>query len=255
MFKATALFGGAIVLIAACWIGSRRAGHPARPAISAANPIVPPTAAVGRERIPVAGAPTRGDEHGKVVVVEFSDFQCPACGHAEPTVQAMQQQLGDDVELVWKNLPLEEMHPFARLAAEAALAAGAQGQFWPMHDKLFAHQRSLDRASLERFARELHLDVARFKQALDSRAYRASVDADVALAEKLGVSGTPTFFVDGERIDDWTTELIPSTQRELARAGLGGAVEVAPPPHSGDTPAVPICPHPVHNEPAQGSCT
>lgn len=251
MFKVIALFGGAIVLIAACFIGSQRAGHRARPAASAVAP--PVVAAAGHDRIPVAGAPTRGDEHGKVVVVEFSDFQCPACGHAEPTVQAMQRQLGDDVELVWKNLPLDDMHPFARLAAAAALAAGAQGQFWPMHDKLFAHQRSLDRASLERFAHELHLDVARFKQALDSRAYRARVDEDVALAEKLGVSGTPTFFVDGERIGDWATELIPSTQRQLARAG--GAVDVAPRPQREGAQPAPICPRPAHDEPSQGSCT
>jgi protein-disulfide isomerase len=177
----------------------------------------PPPRAPERVDIATGDSPVRGRRDAKVTVVEFSDFQCSACGRAEPAVQALQKQLGDGVALVWKNLPLD-MHPFAGLAAEAALAAGAQGHFWEMHDKLFANQSSLDRASLERFARELHLNLAQFQRALDGHANRAQVDRDLALAKQLGISGTPTFFVNGQRIGNWTTELAATAQRELTRA-------------------------------------
>jgi protein-disulfide isomerase len=180
-----------------------------------AQPATPPAAE--RVDIPIGSSPVRGRADAKVTVVEFSDFQCPACGHAEPTVQAMQKQLGDGVKLVWKNLPLE-MHPFARQAAEAALAAGAQGRYWEMHDKLFANQNALDRASLDKYARELRLDLARFHKALDTHAFAAAVDADLALAQKLGVQATPTLFIDGVRVANWPTELIPAAQAALSRA-------------------------------------
>ena len=186
----------------------------ARPAAQAAQPQAP---AQPRVAIEAGASPVRGRADAKVTVVEFSDFQCPACGRAEPTVQAMQKQLGDGVKLVWKNLPLE-MHPFARPAAEAALAAGAQGKFWEMHDKLFANQAALDRKSLERYARELGLDVGRFTRALDTHAFAAQVDADLQLAQRLGVSSTPTFFVDGQRIGNWVTELTATAQANLSRA-------------------------------------
>jgi protein-disulfide isomerase len=177
--------------------------------------VTPPAQA--RVDVPIGKAPVRGRADAKVTVVEFSDFQCPACGRAEPMVQAMMKQLGDNVKLVWKNLPLE-MHPFARQAAEAALAAGAQGHFWEMHDLLFANQSALDRASLDKYARELHLDMARFAKALDTHAYAADVAADEALAQKLNVQGTPTLFVDGVRVASWPTDLIPSAQAAVSRA-------------------------------------
>jgi protein-disulfide isomerase len=184
----------------------------ARPSAQPQQPQPPP-----RVDIALGDAPVRGKRDAKVTIVEFSDFQCPACGHAEPTVQALQKQLGDGVKLVWKNLPLE-MHPFARGAAEAALAAGAQGKFWEMHDKLFANQQALDRQSLERYAGELKLNIVQFRKALDTHAFAAQVDADVREAQRLGVSGTPTFFVDGQRIGNWTTELLTTAQGNLARA-------------------------------------
>ena len=183
----------------------------ARPAARAAQP------APARVELAVDDSPVRGRADARVTVVEFSDFQCPACGAAEPTVQAMLKQLGDGVKLVWKHLPLVGMHPFAHLAAEAALAAGAQGRFWEMHDRLFANQRALDRQSLERYAAELHLDLARFRRALDTHAFAARVDADVALAQQLGVSGTPTFFVDGQRIGNWPTDLLTTAQAAVAQ--------------------------------------
>jgi protein-disulfide isomerase len=184
----------------------------ARPSAQPAQPAAAP-----RVEIAMANAPVRGKADAKVTVVEFSDFQCPACGRAEPTVQAMQKQLGDGAKLVWKNLPLE-MHPFAHVAAEAALAAGAQGKFWEMHDKLFANQQALDRASLDRYAAELHLNVVQFRRALDTHAFAAQVDADVTEAQRLGISGTPTFFVDGQRVANWPVDLITTALGNLQRA-------------------------------------
>jgi protein-disulfide isomerase len=184
----------------------------ARPAAAAAQAPKPQPVDIA-----IGNAPVRGKATAKVTIVEFSDFQCPACGRAEPTVRALQQQLGDGVKLVWKNLPLE-MHPFARPAAEAALAAGAQGKFWEMHDLLFDHQQALDRASLDAYAKQLGLDVKKFDKALDTHAFAAAVDADLASAKQLGINGTPTFFVDGQRIGNWTTELLTTAQQDLTRA-------------------------------------
>jgi protein-disulfide isomerase len=149
-------------------------------------------------------------------VVEFSDFECPACNRAEPTVAALRAQLGDDVRLVWKNLPLT-MHPHAHLAAEAAMAAGAQGKFWEMHDALFADQQHLERADLEQRAQTLKLDMKRFRRALDEHTYAKAVDADAELANRAGVSGTPTFFIDGQRLPNWT-ELPSAAAQALGRA-------------------------------------
>jgi Na+:H+ antiporter, NhaA family len=121
---------------------------------------------------------------------------------------------------VWKNLPLEQMHPHARLAAEAALAAGAQGKFWEMHDALFADQRHLERADLERHAAALHLDLGKFRRALDVHTYAARVDADLALAERLGIGATPTFVVDGQRVPRWPSDLPALAMQAAARAHL-----------------------------------
>ncbi len=100
------------------------------------------------------------------------------------------------MRIVWKNLPLE-MHPLARPAALAAMAANEQGKFWAYHDKLFANQGKFARNDLVRYAREVGLDVKRFEQALDSKRYGAAIDADVAEARSIGITGTPAFFVDG----------------------------------------------------------
>ncbi|MDB4969849.1 MAG: oxidoreductase, partial [Myxococcales bacterium] len=175
----------------------------------------PQPAAAPRVEIAVGASPTRGSADAKVTVVEFSDFECPACSRAEPTVAALRAQLGDKVRLVWKNLPLT-MHSHAHLAAEAALAAGAQGKFWEMHDALFADQQHLERGDLERRAEALKLDLKRFRRALDEHTYAAAVDADAELATRVGVSGTPTFFIDGSKLANWT-ELPTAAAQALGR--------------------------------------
>jgi protein-disulfide isomerase len=148
-------------------------------------------------QVPAGAAPARGPASAPVTVVLFSDFQCPYCKKLEPTIEALEKEYPGKVRVVWKNFPLE-MHPAARLAAAAALAAHAQGKFWAMHDRLLASQESLDRSAILGYAHELGLDPGRFQTALGEAA--AQVEADVQQGIGVGVSGTPTVFVNGRRV-------------------------------------------------------
>ena len=134
-----------------------------------------------------------------MTIVVFSDFECPFCARSEATLRALIEQYGGKVRLAWKNHPLP-FHASARLAAKAALAAGEQGKFWEYHDVLFAHQDALDVASLERYAKDLGLDLDRFRRAMADPGAEAAIAADDTEAARLGVTGTPTFFVNGRKI-------------------------------------------------------
>ncbi|RAN97412.1 Na(+)/H(+) antiporter NhaA [Micromonospora saelicesensis] len=139
----------------------------------------------------------RGPAGASVTLVQYGDFQCPYCGKAEPVVR---QLLGDaDLRFVWRHLPLSDVHPQARLAAEAAEAAAVQGKFWQMHDLLLDPQGELDITALIKYADELGLDQRRFHDDLTSQAHAARIDSDIDSADSSGVSGTPTFFINGRR--------------------------------------------------------
>jgi Na+/H+ antiporter NhaA len=140
----------------------------------------------------------RGPEEAPVTLVEYGDFECPYCGRAEPIVRQLLAEFGD-VRYVWRHLPLPDVHPHAQLAAEASEAAAAQGAFWEMHDLLLARQDALRTADLVDYAGELGLEVERFQDELREHAGRARVEEDVESADMSGVSGTPTFFVNGRR--------------------------------------------------------
>ena len=142
------------------------------------------------------GSPVLGPDSAKVTVIEFSDFQCPFCSRVWPTLLRLRQEYGDDVRIVFKHLPLS-IHSKAPGAHAAAEAAGRQGKFWPMHDKLFAGQRLLSDAQYDAWAKEIGLDLERFKQDASSPAVKERVQRDLAEAEKLGVTGTPAFFING----------------------------------------------------------
>ena len=145
--------------------------------------------------------PSFGPKNAPVTIVEFSDFQCPFCSRVVPTIKKIKETYGNKVRVVWRNYPLP-FHQDAKPAAEAAMAAGAQGKFWEMHDKLFENQRALDRASLEKYAAEIGIDVSRFKADLDAGRYKAQVDGDFNYGNSLpgGGMGTPTFFINGRKI-------------------------------------------------------
>jgi Na+/H+ antiporter NhaA len=141
----------------------------------------------------------RGPDDAPVTLVEYGDFECSYCGQAEGVIRELLASLGGDVRYVWRHLPLSDVHPSAQLAAEAAEAAGAQGKFWEMYDILLAHQDELGPRDLARYADELELDVERFRDELRKREYAARISEDVASADESGVSGTPTFFINGRR--------------------------------------------------------
>ncbi len=141
----------------------------------------------------------RGPDDAPVTLVEYGDFECSYCGQAEGVIRELLSSHGDDVRYVWRHLPLNDVHPSAQLAAEASEAAAAQGRFWEMYDILLAHQDQLAPRDLVGHANELGLDVERFRDALRRREYAARVSEDVASADESGVSGTPTFFINGRR--------------------------------------------------------
>ncbi|MEV6371391.1 Na+/H+ antiporter NhaA [Micromonospora musae] len=139
----------------------------------------------------------RGPADASVTLVQYGDFECPYCGKAEPVVR---QLLGHaDLRFVWRHLPLSDVHPQAQLAAEAAEAAAAQGRFWQMHDLLLDHQEKLNIPDLIKYAGDLGLDQSRFHDDLISHAHAARIDSDIDSADNSGVSGTPTFFINGRR--------------------------------------------------------
>lgn len=154
------------------------------------------TAFADSSSIPIGDSPSRGRANALVTLVVFSDFECPYCERLFRVMSRVEEAFGEDVRVVFKNLPLSR-HPHARLAAEASLAANAQGKFWEYHDLLFTHQEELERSHLEAYAEQLQLDMGRFRSDLDSGRFRAAIDRDVALSRVLGVDATPSTFVNG----------------------------------------------------------
>src|SRR5579871_3296877 len=148
-------------------------------------------------KVPVGSSPQKGPSTAPVTVIEFSDFQCPFCSRVEDTLSQVEKEYGPKVRIVWKNNPLP-FHPNAMPAAQAAMAAGEQGKFWEMHDLLFKNQQALDRATFEKHAESLHLNMNKFKKALDDNKYAKPIGDDQALANTLGARGTPSFFINGK---------------------------------------------------------
>ena len=140
----------------------------------------------------------RGPAESLVTVVEYGDFECPYCGQAEPVVRELLADFGE-VRYVWRHLPLTDVHPRAQLAAEAAEAAASQGKFWPMHDLLLNRQQDLRPTDLIRYAGELGLDVERFREELRDHTQAPKIAEAIESASLSGVSGTPTFFINGQR--------------------------------------------------------
>jgi protein-disulfide isomerase len=163
----------------------------------------------------------RGPIEAPLTLVEYGDFECPYCGQAEPVLRELARDFGSDLRFVFRHLPLVDVHEHAQLAAEAAEAAGAQGRFWELHDRLMAHQDTLDLDALRAHATELGLDVARFVEEIESRRYSLEVERDVERADLGGVTGTPTFFINGRRHHGAfdLASLTAALRRELAASG------------------------------------
>ena len=164
----------------------------------------------------LAGAPSRGPETARLTIVEFSDFQCPFCRTGANALTEIAKAFPKDVRLVFKQFPLES-HSQAAIAAEASLAAHAQGKFWEMHDRIFANPRSLTESNLIAWAKELGLDTARFTSDLTSHKYQNTVQNEVREGLDAGVQGTPTVFLNGRphRANVTMEELKPAVEAAL----------------------------------------
>jgi protein-disulfide isomerase len=145
------------------------------------------------------GEPALGPASAPVTIVEFSDFQCPYCRTVQPTLKRLLQEYQDRVKLVFRDFPLRNIHPQAQKAAEAAQCAADQQQFWPYHDKLFA-VTNLQVQDLKQYAQELGLDMPQFTTCLDSDKYAQEVERDLQDGLKVGVSATPSFFINGQPV-------------------------------------------------------
>jgi protein-disulfide isomerase len=146
--------------------------------------------------IKVGNSPIRGAKDAKVTIVEWADFQCPFCVRVNPTLEQVAKEYGDKVRFSFKHLPLS-MHSKARAAHQASEAAHRQGKFWEMHDRIFAKPKDLSPETYLRYANEIGLDIDQYNKDLASTSVRKVVDDDLALARELGVTGTPSFFING----------------------------------------------------------
>jgi protein-disulfide isomerase len=152
--------------------------------------------------LPVGTSPVRGPAAAKVSIVAFEDFQCPFCGQAAQMIDTVLKEYPEGVNLVFKQMPLTQIHPFALNAAKASIAAQRQGKFWEMHDALFKNMRMLQPEKVRGYAEEIGLDMARFDKDMASADLDTQIKEDVTLAQTAGVRGTPTIFVGGKLLQN-----------------------------------------------------
>lgn len=188
------------ILFAVAWIGVAgcAATTPAPPP-SSEQPAAPPSS--GGIELPV-GKYTRGDAAAPVTIIEFADYECPFCAQEEPILERLLRDYGSRVRHSYHDYPV---HPNATKLAEAARCAGEQGGFWAMHDYLFKHAATLDVGMLGQYGSSLGLDGEALDACVSSGRYREAIEDDAALAKAAGVRGTPTFFVNGKRLDGGQT--------------------------------------------------
>jgi protein-disulfide isomerase len=174
-------------------------------------------------QVPVSTADhIQGDQHAPVTLVEYGDYECPACGLAYPIVKAVQDHFGKRLRFVFRNFPLTQVHPNAESAAETAEFAGAHGRFWEMHDRLYENQASLSLPLYLALAESLRLPEKALSEALESGTFRPKVRSDFMGGLKSGVNGTPTFFINGRRHDaafDFD-DLVAAIEAELVNIKL-----------------------------------
>lgn len=165
----------------------------------------------------------RGPQSAKAVIIEYSDFQCPACGAYYPIIKSLEKSYGDKIAIVYRNYPLTTLHQYAQLAAQAAEAAQLQGKYWEMHDLLFERQDSWSKGSNVKqtftdYAKELGLDTKKFGDDIDSSTVKDRVNRDVTSGNLVAITGTPTFFLNGKKLTNPGSE---DAFRKLIDAELG----------------------------------
>lgn len=162
-----------------------------------------------------------GPAGARVTLVEYGDYECPHCGALHPVVEAARRAFGGNLRFAFRHFPLRSSHPHALAAAKAAEAAGEQGRFWEMHDRLYRRQTELTDADLERHAGALGLDLERFRRSREERAHEVRIREDLASAARSGAKGTPSLFINGDRYEG------PLERGEIFAALARAAVSVA----------------------------
>ncbi len=165
---------------------------------------------------------TVGSADARVTLVEYGDYECPHCGALHPVIEAARKAFGGNLRFGFRHFPLRSSHPHALAAAKAAEAAGEQGRFWEMHDRLYRRQTQLEDADLLRHARKIGLDVARFERELVARTHEVRIREDLASAAQSGAGGTPSLFINGELYQG-------SLDRDEVFAALASAAVAATP--------------------------
>jgi len=187
-----------LVLVVAVW---HTVGRLPRQPVSP----TPASTTVGSTKLPdqVSVFPTdpvRGAPAAAVTIVEFGDFECPFCRQSYPIIRTLAQEFKDEVRVVYRDFPLETIHPKARFAAAAGYCAEEQDLFWPLHDKLFQNQEDLSQAAIAGYANQIGADARAFAACVSSQAAQDEVSADIADGEAAGALGTPTWFINGIRV-------------------------------------------------------
>ncbi len=167
---------------------------------------------------PGPGDHVRGNPTAPVTLVEYGDFECPYTAKAYPLVKALLEQAPQQLRVIFRHLPLTEIHANAQMAAESAEGAAAQGRFWEMHDLLFEHQHQLGPSLIITIAEKLGLDVERLKRDVEARTFQAHVEEDVRSADASGVRGTPSFFLNGRGVGG-----VPTLEAVLRAAEQGSS--------------------------------
>ncbi|MEE2789336.1 MAG: thioredoxin domain-containing protein [Myxococcota bacterium] len=208
LLRVCSLFAMTALVISGCELASKKDAKKADGKAAATAAKTDKNAKKGTDKaaptgdspiIPVGSSFSKGPANAPITIIEFSEFQCPFCSRVNPTLKQVQKEYGDKVRIVFKHNPLS-FHKDAPLAAQASIAAGNQGKFWEMHDKLFENQRKLKAADIDGYAKAIGLDMTKFKADLNAPKTKAMVKADQALASKVGARGTPNFFINGKQL-------------------------------------------------------
>ena len=154
----------------------------------------------------------QGGKSAAITIVEFGDYQCPHCGNAHPILKEIEETFGDQVNFVFRNFPLKEIHELALPAAVAAEAAGLQGKYWEMHDALFDNQYRLSEDLFDELAETIGLDVEKFRSDSAADTVKEKIDDDFESGVRSGVNGTPSFYVNGTKFDGGATDLYQMLQ-------------------------------------------
>jgi protein-disulfide isomerase len=177
-----------------------------------------------KQQVATGALPTMGPQDAAVTVVEFADYQCPYCRQVEPSMEKLRETYKDRIKYSYRDFPLP-MHQYAEKAAEASRCAGEQGKFWPYHDQVFKSDTNLDEAKLKSIAHDVNLDTAKFDKCLESSQEADAVKTDLQAGKSLGITGTPTVFVNGHVITgavsyDTFKELV---DQQIAESGKSSA--------------------------------